>query len=71
MDVKVNARWMGEISMELGTRVRWRRTDAYREDEHDGSEGTLARDGENGPVVVVFDDLCQRYAHHGQVEVVG
>lgn len=57
------------VRVELGSRVRWWNTEPH-EDEHNGTIGTLCQRGETGPVIVRFDDLCERYIGHGEVEVI-
>lgn len=70
MGLKVNTRHLGPVALELGTRVRWH-ADPWLPgtDEHDGDTGTLCQNGDNGPTVIRFNDLCERYTDHGIVEV--
>lgn len=70
MGVTVQTRHLGNVRLELGTRVKWWITSSFREDEHDGTIGTLCQRGDDGPIVVRFDDLCERYAGHGELEVI-
>lgn len=71
MGVEVQTKHLGPVHLELGTRVRWHYDNwDPAGDDHDGDVGTLCQDGENGPIVVRFNDLCQRYVGHGILEVV-